>query len=56
MINMLKLGYTPNACCWVHKRGQAMGLLAMYASFPHYPFKQLMFLQFGTRYRYYPPV
>ncbi|KAI0699305.1 hypothetical protein C8T65DRAFT_581357 [Cerioporus squamosus] len=29
MINMLKLGYTPNACCWVHKRGQAMGLLAI---------------------------
>lgn len=30
---MLKLGYTPNACCWVHRRGQAMGLLAMYVEF-----------------------
>jgi peptidylprolyl isomerase domain and WD repeat-containing protein 1 len=30
MINMLKLPYTPLACCWVHKRGQAQGLLAMY--------------------------
>ena len=29
MINMLKLGYTPGACCWVHKRGQVQGLLAM---------------------------
>ena len=29
MINMLTLGYKPNACCWVHKRGQAQGLLAM---------------------------
>ncbi|KAI0823930.1 peptidyl-prolyl cis-trans isomerase [Trametes gibbosa] len=29
MINMLKLGYTPHACCWVHKRGQAMGILAV---------------------------
>ncbi|KAH9922857.1 uncharacterized protein BXZ73DRAFT_91570 [Epithele typhae] len=29
MINMLKLGYTPHACCWVHKRGQAMGILAI---------------------------
>ncbi|PIL22477.1 hypothetical protein GSI_15165 [Ganoderma sinense ZZ0214-1] len=28
-INILKLGYTPNACCWVHKRGQALGLLAI---------------------------
>ena len=32
MINMLKLGYTPNACCWVHRRGQAMGVLAMCVS------------------------
>ncbi|EKM51860.1 uncharacterized protein PHACADRAFT_127818 [Phanerochaete carnosa HHB-10118-sp] len=29
MINMIKLGYTPHACCWVHKRGQAQGLLAV---------------------------
>ncbi|THG98823.1 hypothetical protein EW026_g3435 [Hermanssonia centrifuga] len=29
MINMIKLGYTPNTCCWVHRRGQAQGLLAV---------------------------
>ncbi|KAK7469279.1 Peptidyl-prolyl cis-trans isomerase cyp15 [Stygiomarasmius scandens] len=29
MINIIKLGYTPHACCWVHKRGQAQGLLAV---------------------------
>ncbi|KAF8133869.1 hypothetical protein EV363DRAFT_1430397 [Boletus edulis] len=29
MINMLKLGFVPHACCWVHKRGQAQGLLAI---------------------------
>ncbi|KAK7677765.1 hypothetical protein QCA50_019317 [Cerrena zonata] len=29
MINMLTLGYKPNACCWVHRRGQAQGLLAI---------------------------
>ncbi|KAI0059530.1 hypothetical protein BV25DRAFT_1828764 [Artomyces pyxidatus] len=29
MINMIKLGYTPHACCWVHRRGQAQGLLAV---------------------------
>ncbi|EIW81070.1 hypothetical protein CONPUDRAFT_165295 [Coniophora puteana RWD-64-598 SS2] len=29
MINILKLGYTPLACCWVHRRGQAQGLLAI---------------------------
>ncbi|KAG1751126.1 hypothetical protein EDB19DRAFT_1893208 [Suillus lakei] len=29
MINMLKLGFTPQACCWVHRRGQAQGLLAV---------------------------
>ncbi|OAX42832.1 hypothetical protein K503DRAFT_709757 [Rhizopogon vinicolor AM-OR11-026] len=29
MINMIKLGFTPHACCWVHKRGQAQGLLAV---------------------------
>ncbi|KAJ3539228.1 hypothetical protein NM688_g6396 [Phlebia brevispora] len=29
MINMIKLGYTPLACCWVHRRGQAQGLLAV---------------------------
>ncbi|KZV73739.1 peptidyl-prolyl cis-trans isomerase [Peniophora sp. CONT] len=29
MINMFKLGYIPRACCWVHKRGQVQGLLAI---------------------------
>lgn len=29
MINMIKLGFTPRACCWVHRRGQAQGLLAV---------------------------
>jgi len=29
MINMVKLGFTPHACCWVHRRGQAQGLLAV---------------------------
>lgn len=29
MINMLKLGFVPHACCWVHRRGQAQGLLAV---------------------------
>ncbi|EGN98226.1 hypothetical protein SERLA73DRAFT_91486 [Serpula lacrymans var. lacrymans S7.3] len=29
MINMIKLGFTPHACCWVHRRGQAQGLLAV---------------------------
>ncbi|KAI0769008.1 peptidyl-prolyl cis-trans isomerase [Trametes elegans] len=29
IINMLKLDYIPNACCWVHKRGQALGVLAV---------------------------
>ncbi|KZT09132.1 peptidyl-prolyl cis-trans isomerase [Laetiporus sulphureus 93-53] len=29
MINMIKFGYTPHACCWVHRRGQAQGLLAV---------------------------
>ncbi|PKC13234.1 peptidyl-prolyl cis-trans isomerase cyp15, partial [Rhizophagus irregularis] len=28
MINMMKLEYTPNSICWVHKRGQAQTLLA----------------------------
>ncbi|OAX37556.1 hypothetical protein K503DRAFT_226461 [Rhizopogon vinicolor AM-OR11-026] len=27
MINMIKLGFTPHTCRWVHKRGQAQGLL-----------------------------
>ena len=30
MINIIKLGYTPHGCCWVHRRGQAQGLLAVY--------------------------
>ncbi|KAI0917240.1 hypothetical protein AcV5_007761 [Taiwanofungus camphoratus] len=29
MINMIKLGFSPHACCWVHRRGQAQGLLAI---------------------------
>ncbi|CAL1712579.1 unnamed protein product [Somion occarium] len=29
MINMLTLGYRPHACCWVHGRGEAQGLLAI---------------------------
>ncbi|KIP06199.1 hypothetical protein PHLGIDRAFT_73064 [Phlebiopsis gigantea 11061_1 CR5-6] len=29
MINMIKLNYTPRTCCWVHRRGQAQGLLAI---------------------------
>jgi peptidylprolyl isomerase domain and WD repeat-containing protein 1 len=29
MINIIKLGYTPHACCWVHQRGQAQALLAV---------------------------
>ncbi|KAI0050418.1 peptidyl-prolyl cis-trans isomerase [Auriscalpium vulgare] len=29
MINMIKLGYTPLACCWVHRRGQAQSILAV---------------------------
>ncbi|KAI6042675.1 hypothetical protein EDC04DRAFT_2965944 [Pisolithus marmoratus] len=29
MINMFKLDYKPVACCYVHRRGQAQGLLAI---------------------------
>ncbi|KAE8259794.1 hypothetical protein A4X13_0g766 [Tilletia indica] len=29
MINMIKLGYTPRACCWVHKKGRADSILAI---------------------------
>ncbi|TFK61387.1 hypothetical protein BDN72DRAFT_965195 [Pluteus cervinus] len=29
MINIIKLGFKPHACCWVHQRGQAQGLLAI---------------------------
>jgi peptidylprolyl isomerase domain and WD repeat-containing protein 1 len=29
MINMLKLGFVPKTCCWVHASGQAQSLLAM---------------------------
>ncbi|KAH9065510.1 hypothetical protein EDB87DRAFT_1679972 [Lactarius vividus] len=29
MINMIKLGFTPKACCWVHRRGKAQGILAV---------------------------
>ena len=30
MINMIKLTFMPKACCWVHRRGQAQGILAAY--------------------------
>jgi len=30
MINIINLGYTPHACCWVHRRGQAQALLAVF--------------------------
>ncbi|KAJ7600641.1 hypothetical protein C8J56DRAFT_1010469 [Mycena floridula] len=29
MINIIKLGYVPHSCCWVHRRGLAQGLLAV---------------------------
>ncbi|KAJ4476001.1 WD40-repeat-containing domain protein [Lentinula edodes] len=29
MINIIKLGFTPHACCWVHKSGHGQGLLAV---------------------------
>ncbi|QRV92468.1 peptidyl-prolyl cis-trans isomerase, cyclophilin-type protein [Ceratobasidium sp. AG-Ba] len=29
MINMIKLDYTPKTACWVHRRGQALALLAI---------------------------
>ncbi|KAF8895489.1 peptidyl-prolyl cis-trans isomerase [Infundibulicybe gibba] len=29
MINIIKLGFMPHSCCWVHRRGQAQGLLAI---------------------------
>ncbi|TFL06846.1 hypothetical protein BDV98DRAFT_556785 [Pterulicium gracile] len=29
MINILKLGFVPHSCCWVHKKGQAQALLAV---------------------------
>ncbi|KXN88078.1 Peptidyl-prolyl cis-trans isomerase cyp15 [Leucoagaricus sp. SymC.cos] len=29
MINIIKLGYVPHACCWVHRKGLAQGLLAV---------------------------
>jgi len=31
MIDMLKLGFTSKACCWVHRRGQTQSILAMCA-------------------------
>jgi peptidylprolyl isomerase domain and WD repeat-containing protein 1 len=30
MINMVKLGFTPKSCCWVHRRGQAQSILAVF--------------------------
>jgi len=32
LINMIDLGFTPGACCWVHRRGQAQPLLAVYVA------------------------
>lgn len=29
MINIIKLDFIPHACCWVHRKGIAQGLLAM---------------------------
>ncbi|KAJ3791249.1 peptidyl-prolyl cis-trans isomerase [Lentinula aff. detonsa] len=29
MINIIKLGFTPHACCWVHTSGHGQGLLAV---------------------------
>ncbi|TRM64013.1 hypothetical protein BD626DRAFT_493498 [Schizophyllum amplum] len=29
MINIIKLGYKPHACCWVHPEGQSQGLVAI---------------------------
>ncbi|KDN44087.1 peptidyl-prolyl cis-trans isomerase [Tilletiaria anomala UBC 951] len=29
MINMLTLGYTPRACCWMHRKGKAASILAI---------------------------
>ncbi|KZP01316.1 peptidyl-prolyl cis-trans isomerase [Calocera viscosa TUFC12733] len=29
MINMIKLDYTPLACCWVHRRGEGRSVLAI---------------------------
>ncbi|KAJ3976946.1 peptidyl-prolyl cis-trans isomerase [Lentinula raphanica] len=29
MINIIKLGFTPHACCWVHNSNQGQGLLAV---------------------------
>ncbi|KAJ3570103.1 hypothetical protein NP233_g4631 [Leucocoprinus birnbaumii] len=29
MINIIKLDFTPHACCWVHRKGLAQGLLAV---------------------------
>ena len=29
LINMIKLDFTPRACCWVHRRGRADSLLAV---------------------------
>lgn len=29
MINIIKLGFVPHACCWVHRKGLAQGLLAV---------------------------
>jgi peptidylprolyl isomerase domain and WD repeat-containing protein 1 len=29
LINMITLGFTPRACCWVHKRGRADTILAI---------------------------
>lgn len=38
MINIIKLGFKPHSCCWVHKKGQAQGLLAVYVPYPYFSY------------------
>jgi hypothetical protein len=45
MINIIKLGHTPHGCCWVHRRGQAQGLLAVYVVLLLYKSMKLMLLR-----------
>lgn len=33
MINIIKLGFVPHTCCWVHRKGLAQGLLAVLVYF-----------------------
>ena len=41
MINIIKLGFKPHSCCWVHKRGQAQALLAVYEN-PFFIIKKIL--------------